>query len=786
MNRQVASLAASALASVAASVDASAPPSRPASVRAGGVTTPPRSPGSSPAAPGVVSSHATTTSAKLATTATSKVTKRLSTSAMLSRVLGGLGVAVTLALVGCSSTDGNVVDDADRPGSRVIAGIIACRSDADCQSGESCGKGFCQMKRCGGTYASLPPLGLNGYAYLDRAFMMAGDTRGIRALSPYATGDRAQLTVSAAPADVAGGNFTGERPEGVAFVITGSSNLSLAFPGKEPVSFPIGFAGKRVAAGDVTGDGLDEIVVLGEGGAYAVCNAIEKSCKKGTVPVAATDVTVGDVDGDGVAEALFLSPNLISIVEAASGKAKGSQPVKPVLVSLAAGDLDGDGKVEVFGAEDTWGTSADVLHVFKLGATLAPIGELPLDYTITNDALDVAFTKQDDKPRIGVLASSSKLVVAEVVNGAVKQVSSTNVSGAKRLSAADVVGRSALVKLKNREPVLEVGPPVPIAVLTLPPYSATYSQGPSSATLGTTEESSTAESHGSSKTVSLSLGGGLGLPPNPLTGAIGAGFSVFVSNTWAQTASRQVSKNISLSIGNSYTVTAEPQVDGYNSGGVVLGGGCFHRFDYDIDDPERLAGANTPSIQTFVPVGGETSLWSTRRYNALVDAIGDGRLPKVEIPMKLGTVASYPAAPVTLEGTPIADEDNVFKKSPVTRSSDVGTVGFSLTVNDSTTNTDATAFNYSRSISVSGNIGLVSGQASQDTNWGLDQSYSVTLGTSASFSGQIGPVRDDPGTPANEATVYGYSFNPLVYRHHFKAKDGKDGAYYVLTYTAGQ
>ncbi len=720
-----------------------------------------------------------------------KATMRLSTKARVSRALGGLGVAVTLALVGCSSNAGNVVDDADRPGSRVIAGVIACRSDADCQSGESCGKGFCQMKRCGGTYASLPPLGVNGYAYLDRALMVAGDTRGIRALSPYVTADRVQMNVSAAPADVAGGNFTGERPEGVAFVIAGSANLSLTFPGKEPVSFPIGFAGKRVAAGDVTGDGLDEIVVLGDGGAYAVCNAVEKSCKKGTLAVAATDVTVGDVDGDGVGEALFLSPNLISVVDAASGKVKGSQPVKPLLVSLAAGDLDGDGKAELFGASAEGLTDPDVLHVFKLGATLTPVGELPLDYTVSNDALDVAYTKQDNKPRIGVLASSTKLVVAEVVNGAVQQVSTAAVSGAKRLSAADVSGRSALVRLKTPQPILEVGPPVPIAVLTLPPYSATYSQGPSSATLGTTEESSTAESTGSSKTVSLSLGLGIGLPPNPVSGmmaavGLGPGASLFVSNTMATTASRQVSKNISLSVGNSYTVTAEPQVDGYNSGGVVLGGGCYHRFDYTIDDPERLSDANTETLATYVPVGGETSLWSSRRYNALVDAIGDGRLPKIEIPMKLGTVASYSAEPVTLDGKPIPEEDNVFPKPPVTRSSDVGTVGFTLTVNDSTTNTDATAFNYSRSISVSGNIGIVSGQFSQDTNWGLDQSYSVTLGTSASFSGQIGPVRDDPGTPANEATVYGYSFNPLVYRQHFEKKDGQDGAYYVLTYTAGQ
>lgn len=732
----------------------------------------------------------------MAIVTTTKQDRRLSrsvpTGRKVSRAAAWLGLAVALgssAFTGGCSSDGNPVDDANRPGSKSIAGIIACKSDADCQSGEACGKGFCQMKRCGGTYASVPPLGVNGYAFLDRAFLTSGDEKVVRAFSPYVTGDRAQIAVSATPVDVAGGNFTGQRPEGVAF-LTGNSSVSIAIPGQPTKDIAVGFTGKRVAAGDVTGDGVDEIIVLGDA-EYAICKATDATCSKRALPGAAIDVTVGDVDANGVGEVLFLGQNSVSVVDATSGKVNVSHPLTKALVSLAAGDLDGDGKAEIFGAERGSISSYDRLYVYKIEGAVMPVGELELGYTTNNPALDVAYTKQDNKPRIGVLASASKLVVAEVASNAVVQVSETAISGGKRLGAADVSGRSAVVRLRDAKPKLEVGPPVPIAVLTLPPYSATYSQGPSSATLGTTEESSTAESSGSSKTASLSLGGGIGAVPNPVTGAMAAiglpaSLSLFVSNTWSQTASRSVSKNVSLSVGNSYTVTAEPQVDGYNSGAVVLGGGCFHRFDYDVDDPNDLVNARTDSLAAYVPVGGETSLWSTRRYNALVDAIGDGRLPKVTIPMKLGTVSSYPSEPTTLDGQPIPKEDNVFPKPPVTRSSDVGTVGFSLTVNESTTNTAATAFNYSKSLTISANIGPVSGQVTEDTNYGLDQSYSITLGSSASFSGQIGPVRDDPSTPANEATVHGYSFNPLVYRQHFKTAEGKDAAFYVLTYTAGE
>lgn len=703
-----------------------------------------------------------------------------------------LAVATSLLTVGCSSDVGNPSDVADRPGSKVIAGIIACKTDADCHSGEACGgEGYCQMKRCGGTYASRPPLGTNGYAFLDRAFVAAGDEAVLRILSPYATGAASRVAVGQPPLDVAGGNFTGEKREGIAAIVDNGVSTIVALASGGTVDLPVGFPAKRVAAGDVTGDGIDEVLVLGDT-KYAVCDVLEATCTEHPLRGDAVDLAVGDVNADGIGELLLLGKNTLVVVEATTGKMASSQPMQKELVSLAAGDLDGDGKAEIFGVERGGTFSEDTLHVYQLGQNLVSMGELALGYTVSNTALDVAFTKQDDKPRIGVLATTTKLIVAEIAGGAVMKVSEAATSGAKRLASADVVGRSVAVRLKDSTPHLEIGPPVPIAVLTLPPYSATYSQGPSSATLGTTDESSTSETSGSSKTVSLSLGGGIGTPThNPISGALSAvglpaSFSLFLSRTWSQTASRTVSKNITLSVGNSYTVTAEPQIDGYNSGAVVIAGGCYHRFDYAVEDADDILAIGTDTLQTFVPVGGETSLWSTRRYNALVDAIGDGRLPKVNIPMKLGTVSSYPAEPTTLEGTPIASEDLVFPDPLVTRSSDIGSVAFNMTVNESTTNTDATAFNYSKSHTISGNIGVISGQVTQDVNWGLDQSYSVTLGTSATFSGQIGPVRDDPSTPANEATVHGYSFNPVVYRQHFTSGEDKEGAYYVMTYTAGQ
>jgi hypothetical protein len=73
-----------------------------------------------------------------------------------------------------------------------------------------------------------------------------------------------------------------------------------------------------------------------------------------------------------------------------------------------------------------------------------------------------------------------------------------------------------------------------------------------------------------------------------------------------------------------------------------------------------------------------------------------------------------------------------------------------------------------------------------NTNWGLGRSYGVSVGSSTSFGGSVPAVRDDPSTPADEASLYGYSFRPIVYRERFENAEGQQGAYYVLTYAVGE
>ena len=694
--------------------------------------------------------------------------------------------ALVFGIVGCSSDNAPGLST-DGPGSKVVAGIIACKADADCKSGESCGEGFCQMKRCADpSYNSVPPFGTYGYAAVDRAFVASSDNTTLQVFSAHGNAD---ISTKQPPLDLAGGNLTGSRPESLAVITSDSTSVSIVAADGTTKDIALGWQGKAVATGDVDGDGIDEVVVLGEGTQYAICRATRGECEQKTLAAPADDVAVGDVDGDGLGEVLFIGNNMLTVVnvnpDVTGEKETISQPVSPDLVHITAGDLDGDGVAEIIGTEANT-VFSDKLYVFRLGKSLVQQAAVDLTNTVGNDALDVAFARQDDKPLVAVLSNEYTLQLFSFANATLTDIGRVPVSSgnARRITASDVNGRSAVVRLKGPA-ALQVGPPVPIAVLTAPPYSAAHSAGPSSATLGTSDETSDGTSAGSSKTTSISLMLGVGV-----TTPIGSLHGFFTSS-WSQTASHSKAVSTSLSIGKSYTITADPQADGFNSGGVVLAGGCFHRYDYAVEDPAKLlSDGGSTDVSSYVPVGGETTLWSTNRYNALVDAIGGNKLPKVTIGSKLGSVASYPSKPTTLDGKPIPKADNVFSKAPLTRSSDVGTVSFSLTASENTTNTDASSFSYGQSISgqVGATIAFInpSVQITKDDNWGLDESYSVTVGTSTSFSGQISPVHDDPSTPANESSVYGYSFQPVVYREHFKDATGKDGAFYVLTYTAGK
>ena len=115
--------------------------------------------------------------------------------------------------------------------------------------------------------------------------------------------------------------------------------------------------------------------------------------------------------------------------------------------------------------------------------------------------------------------------------------------------------------------------------------------------------------------------------------------------------------------------------------------GCYHRYRYETDDPAGKLGGSGKIAELQVPVGGQTQLWSSTRYNALAEAIGT--IPVIDIPVVVGDPTTYPTQPVSLSGEPIDAADMVFPPTPSFALSDVGYVGFWLVAGESDTNASA-------------------------------------------------------------------------------------------------
>lgn len=374
-----------------------------------------------------------------------------------------------------------------------------------------------------------------------------------------------------------------------------------------------------------------------------------------------------------------------------------------------------------------------------------------------------------------VLGSDKSVAVLSFADGALKPDYKSMLDGTSspnRITLADVDGDSPTRSVKGA-PTLVPGTVVPIAVLTLPPYSRTYSEGESTASVGASESKET----GVEKTVILSASVGIAFG-----GELGPIVEAEVSATVGRENWQIDSNTKGIEIGGSFEVEAKPEKDGFASGAVMLGCACYHRYQYVIDDPARVLGPSVDgkTMDVFVPVGGQTSVWSTRRYNALAEALGT--LPKINVPHKLGQVDSYPASPKTLDGAPIPEDDMVFPRPPTFRTSDVASVDFELTASEG----QSSETHVHDELSVGAEIGAFGVTVSGEVGVSVGRGYSISVGRDASFAGHVPPVRNDPETPEDEFGLYGYSFTPIVYRHRYMDNERKPAAFYVLTYAVGR
>ncbi|WP_316812723.1 VCBS repeat-containing protein [Pedobacter heparinus] len=196
---------------------------------------------------------------------------------------------------------------------------------------------------------------------------------------------------------VACGNFDGSGIATMAIIKRATSHVIFMRSANDgshyqiPFSFDVtsGNDFKGVAAGDMNGDGIDELIILRNGAGITNILVYKMPLNfSGTVTLLASlqvgsglynfkGIAAGDFDGDGKAEVVVAkdahSQFIFYALSGSSLVLKGyiNLPDDPTLNQwggVAAGDLDGDGKAEFMAVRNGTGSDDDIL-VYKVSGT---------------------------------------------------------------------------------------------------------------------------------------------------------------------------------------------------------------------------------------------------------------------------------------------------------------------------------------------------------------------------------------------------------------------------------
>jgi len=672
-------------------------------------------------------------------------------------------------------------------------GDLSCDLDSDCLNHESCNAGVCQIERCAASsYDSVAPLGDSHLFYVDLEFAVSDSESSngeywVDRHSPV--GQQVDYdgswNMGSEPAlDIAGGDFLGDDNETYAAVFDGVAEVyALGANGLLTLAVPL--LPRALAAGDIDSDSVDELVVAGSN-LFAVCDLALGSCQTHSLDndVNVVDLAVADIDGDLLSEVIFLldTPNGFELLAVnfddtqALQSAEWSLPIEDDTYRLAAGDLDGDGLAEVVGLQEGgwWNLNDDELDLYRLVGSgtdreLQRIFHQEADYNRLLD-LDIGDVNADDELELVLLDEDNKVYIAHLTSGQLSMdwTADFAITGEPgRLALADHDADSPRAVLTNG-PEIIAGASVPVVAMLLPPYSKDHSVGTSSSSYG----SANSVSESFADTVSMSVGLDVGTNPS----FFGLFKDKFSSKVGAQ-AMETLGEGITITTGSRNTVDAQPEDFGSHYGAVVVSWGCFAAYTYVIEDPSELVpGSGGETLALTVPVDSGTAMMSTGRYNAIAELTGD--LPLVDVPYAVGDPFDYPTNPETIYGEDIEEDAYVFPHVDWYEVSDVGSVGWSNSVSSSVTNVSSQNYRMGSSVGITVG-GVVVGVNATET-WG--QAYSLSLGDSASFSGHIPRLRDEPSTASNEYAEHFFRVAPVVYVQDYTDSSGNTSAFYVQTY----
>ncbi len=650
-------------------------------------------------------------------------------------------------------------------------------------------EGICQLQRCGTQpYTSIPPLGKTSLFVPDRELVvlpedglaLVGMEPSDRTFSP-----RADLRLSysgATVVDAASARLVGRSGETMVALLEAGRSLVVGSGSArtfvDTTMLPI-----AVDTADLDGDGQDEAVAVDRTGNLVVCSlGVGASCRKTFLGNLQTvDVALADLQGKGAPQAVILSTfngkSKLLVVDVAGPKVAVVRELDTshTLLRLTAGNLDGAAGEELVGLENGGfgGTLPDTAYTYgyKNGA-LTELAKTSLPGDVVD--ITVGDIDGDNKSDVIVLTGSAAEVRTSKPDFTLGTVYTAPLPAAlrsKRVFVADIDGDSPTGTLVG-DASLVPGPVVPMAVLVHPPYSRTFSSGSPQVVLGNRESRSEVTDSTIALKASIALGFEAEFPA--------VAKAVIVTKVEVQIERTRASAR-TVSVGDRFTLDARPELEGPDNGAVVLACACYHAYSYKVNDPAGKLGKQPSTgklMSLFVPVGGQTSLWSVKRYNALA---AKTKLPIIRVPYLIGDPASYPRTPSTLAGKPVALEDMLFATPRPYRTSDVASVGWSLDVVATESEREAKQIG----VSVRGQVKAGAVIAEGEVGASVKQGYTLTIGKETSFSGMVPPVRDDPRTPEDEHVLHSYSFSPVVYRERY-TRDGEEGGFFVVSYTTSK
>ena len=285
-------------------------------------------------------------------------------------------------------------------------------------------------------------------------------------------------------------------------------------------------------------------------------------------------------------------------------------------------------------------------------------------------------------------------------------------------------------------------PPRIINVVAAPPYIRGIKQqaDASFTSLGTTEEIGTVESRSITMSESVKLGWGYEDPFKILKAEI--------STTLARGMSTTFSTATSIARSQYY-------ICGYNENSVIFATTEMQRYNYRLvshpRDPDQIGTIVTLEFPT------QTMLykWELSQF--------DHEYPEFQMERvfnhTIGEACTYPTLEEYADIAPQPASNPVWwtDSTPVGSSKESGKLGCGISVGSQETTTQQRTI----SVSFSGSLSTLGMSVALTKGFGTSTAYSLTIGESYSYSGYVGDITD-----WEDYQTYNYSYGLIVYTHH--------------------